>query len=125
MSRTVNKVILLGNVGKDPDIRSTPSGSIVANFSMATTNSYKDARGDWQDKTMWHNCAAFGKLAEVVRDYLKKGSKVYLEGRLDQDSWQDKGSGQTRTRDKVVAAELVLLDSKQVDSPTDFGAPLE
>jgi len=114
MSKTICKVLLLGNVGKDPDVRSTPSGSVVANFSIATTNRYKDGKNNWQEKTVWANCSAFGKLAEVVRDYIHKGSKVYVEGRLDQDTWQDKQTGQNRTRDKVVVSEIVLLDAKEM-----------
>ena len=113
MSKTVNLVILLGNVGKDPEMRTTPNGALVANFSVATSYRYKDSRGDWQEKTKWHNCVAFAKTAEVVRDYIKKGSKVYLEGRLDTETWKDKRSGEDRQRDKIVVNSLILCDGKQ------------
>jgi single-strand DNA-binding protein len=124
VSKSVNIVILLGNVGKDPEIRQTPNGSLVANFSLATSYRYKDSGGTWKDKTTWHSCAAFAKTAEIVRDYVKKGSKVYVEGRLDQDTWQDKKSGENRQRDKVVVNSIVLCDGKQ-ESRDDiaFDAP--
>ncbi len=73
MAKSVNKVILLGNVGKDPEVRATPNGTMVANFSLATTERAKDQGGNWSDKTEWHNLVAFGKLAEIIRDYVKKG----------------------------------------------------
>ena len=82
MARSVNKVILLGNVGKDPEIRSTPSGVMVANFGLATSDRQKDAQGNWQDRTEWHNLVAFNRTAEIVRDYVKKGSKLYIEGKI-------------------------------------------
>lgn len=125
MSKTVNSVTLLGNVGKDPEIRTTPNGSLVANFSVATSYRFKDSGGNWQDKTYWANCAAFAKTAEIVRDYVKKGSKIYLEGRLDTDTWKDKKTGENRQRDKVVVNSIVLCDGKQADSgdSTDFGDP--
>ena len=80
MARTVNKVTLLGNVGKDPEIRSTPGGTMVAAFGLATTDRQKDAQGNWQDRTEWHSLVAFTRTAEIVRDYVKKGSKLYIEG---------------------------------------------
>ena len=76
MAKSVNKVILLGNVGKDPEIKVLPSGQPVANFSIATSERYKDQQGNWQDRTEWHNLTAYGKLAEIVRDYVKKGNKL-------------------------------------------------
>ena len=82
MAKSVNKVILLGNVGKDPEIRSTPSGTIVANFALATSDRFQDAQGNWQDRTEWHNLVAFKRTAEIIRDYVKKGSKLYIEGKL-------------------------------------------
>ncbi len=81
MAKSVNKVILLGNVGKDPEIRSTPNGVMVANFSLATSDRFQDPQGNWQDRTEWHNLVAFKRLAEIVRDYVKKGSKLYIESR--------------------------------------------
>ena len=81
MAKSVNKVILLGNVGKDPEIRATGGGTMVANFTLATSDRQKDAQGNWQDRTEWHNMVAFTRLAEIVRDYVKKGSKLYIEGK--------------------------------------------
>ena len=90
MAKSVNKVILLGNVGKDPEIRSTGGGTMVASFTLATSDRTKDAQGNWQDRTEWHNLKAFGRTAEIVRDYVKKGAKLFVEGRLTTRSWDDK-----------------------------------
>jgi single-strand DNA-binding protein len=94
MAKHVNKVILLGNVGKDPEVKFLPSGAAVANFSIATSDRYKDKAGEWQERTEWHNVAAFARTAEIVRDYVKKGSKLYVEGRLTTRSWDDKDTGE-------------------------------
>src|SRR6185437_10065537 len=93
MAKSVNKVFLLGNVGKDPEIRSTAGGTMVANFTLATSDRQKDAQGNWQDRTEWHNLVAFTRLAEIVRDYVKKGSKLYIEGKIQTRSWDDKETG--------------------------------
>ena len=93
MAKSVNKVILLGNVGKDPEIRSTGGGTMVANFTLATSDRQKDAQGNWQDRTEWHNLVAFKRTAEIVRDYVKKGSKLYVEGKIQTRSWDDKETG--------------------------------
>ncbi len=98
MAKSVNKVILLGNVGKDPEIRSTPSGTMVANFTLATSDRYQDAQGNWQDRTEWHKLVAFKRTAEIIRDYVKKGSKLYIEGKLQTRSWDDKETGAKRYR---------------------------
>jgi single-strand DNA-binding protein len=90
MAKSVNKVILLGNVGKDPEIRSTGGGTMVASFSLATSSRSKDTQGNWQDKTEWHNIVAYDKLAEIIRDYVKKGHKLFVEGRLTTRNWDDK-----------------------------------
>ena len=90
MAKSVNKVILLGNVGKDPEIRSTGGGTMVANFSLATSDRFQDAQGNWQDRTEWHNLVAFKRTAEIVRDYVKKGTKLYIEGKIQTRSWEDK-----------------------------------
>lgn len=111
--KTVNSVTLLGAVGKEPDVRSTPSGTTVAGFSLATTERYKNNKGEWQEKTTWHNCSSFGKLADVVKQYVHRGSKLYIEGRIDEDIWKDKQTGQDRRQTKIVVNDLVLLDSKQ------------
>jgi single-strand DNA-binding protein len=113
MARTVNKVTLLGNVGKDPEIRSTPGGTMVANLTLATSDRQKDAQGNWQDRTEWHNLVAFTRTAEIVRDYVKKGSKLYIEGKIQTRSWDDKESGQKRYRTEIIVNELVLLSGRE------------
>jgi single-strand DNA-binding protein len=112
MSRSINKSILLGNVGKDPDIRTTQGGAIIANFSIATEDKRKDAQGNWQAETEWHNCVAFKRTAEIVRDYVRKGSKVYVEGKGVTESWDDKQTGAKRYAHKIVVFELILLSGK-------------
>jgi len=88
MSKTVNKVLLLGNVGKDPEITSTNGGTLVAKLSLATSERFKDKQGEWQDRTEWHNLVAYARGAEILRDYVHKGSKLYVEGRLTTRSWE-------------------------------------
>jgi single-strand DNA-binding protein len=112
MAKSVNKVILLGNVGKDPEIRSTASGAIVANFTLATSDRFQDGQGNWQDRTEWHNLVAFKRTAEIVRDYVKKGSKLYIEGKLQTRSWDDKESGQKRYKTEIVVFDLSLLSGR-------------
>jgi single-strand DNA-binding protein len=116
MARSVNKVILLGNVGKDPEIRSSASGVMVANLTLATGDRQKDAQGNWQDHTEWHNLVAFNRTAEIVRDYVKKGSKLYIEGRIQTRSWDDKETGQKRYRTEIIVNELLLLSSRDEGS---------
>ena len=111
MSKSVNKVILLGNVGKDPEIRATGGGTNVANFSLATTDRFKDQSGTWQDRTEWHSLVAFGRTAEIVRDYVKKGSRLYVEGKIQTRSWEKDGEKKYKT--DVLVNELVLLDGGQ------------
>jgi single-strand DNA-binding protein len=112
MAKSVNKVILLGNVGKDPEVKFLPSGSAVANFSIATSERFKDKGGEFQDRTEWHNITAYGKLAEIIRDYVKKGSKLYVEGRLTTRSWDDKDSGKKVYRTEIVVNDLSLLSGR-------------
>jgi len=112
MAKSVNKVILLGNVGKDPEIRSTPGGTMVANFTLATSDRQKDAQGNWQDRTEWHNLVAFSRTAEIIRDYVKKGSKLYVEGRIQTRSWDDKESGAKRYRTEIIINDLSLLSGR-------------
>jgi single-strand DNA-binding protein len=112
MARSVNKVTLLGNVGKDPEIRSSASGVMVANLTLATSSNQKDAQGNWQEHTEWHNLVAFNRTAEIVRDYVKKGSKLYIEGKIQTRSWDDKESGQKRYRTEIIVNELILLTSR-------------
>lgn len=116
MAKSVNKVILLGNVGKDPEIRSTPGGTMVANFTLATSDRQKDASGNWQDRTEWHNLVAFSRLAEIVRDYVKKGSKLFIEGKIQTRSWDDKESGQKRYRTEIIVNDLSLLSGREEGS---------
>ncbi len=113
MARSVNRVTLLGNVGKDPEIRSTPGGTMVANLTLATSDRQKDAQGNWQDRTEWHNLVAFTRTAEIVRDYVKKGSKLFIEGKIQTRSWDDKESGQKRYRTEIIVNDLVLLSSRE------------
>jgi single-strand DNA-binding protein len=112
MAKSVNKVILLGNVGKDPEIRSTPGGTMVANFTLATSDRQKDAQGNWQDRTEWHNLFAFTRTAEIIRDYVKKGSKLYVEGKIQTRSWDDKESGAKRYRTEIIVNDLSLLSGR-------------
>ncbi|MCW8964326.1 MAG: single-stranded DNA-binding protein [Gammaproteobacteria bacterium] len=112
MARGVNKVILVGNLGKDPDIRYTPGGAAVANVTIATNESWKDKNtGEMQEKTEWHNVVFFSRLAEIVGEYLKKGSQVYVEGRLQTRKWQDK-SGNDRYTTEIVANEMQMLGGR-------------
>jgi single-strand DNA-binding protein len=112
MAKSVNKVILLGNVGKDPEIRATGSGAAVASFSIATSERFKDKTGNWQDRTEWHNLVAYQRLAEIVRDYVKKGTKLYVEGRLQTSSWDDKATGQKKYRTEIIVNDLSLLSGR-------------
>src|SRR3984885_11732129 len=112
MAKSVNKVILLGNVGKDPEIRSTAGGSMVANLTLATSDRQKDPQGNWQDRTEWHNLVAFQRTAEIIRDYVKKGAKLYVEGKIQTRSWDDKESGQKRYRTEIIVNDLSLLSGR-------------
>jgi single-strand DNA-binding protein len=111
MGKSVNKVILIGNVGKDPEIKSTAGGTLVANLSLATNERYKDKSGEWQDRTEWHNLAAYARGAEIMRDYVKKGSKLYIEGRITTRSWDDKDSGKKIYRTEIVVGDITLLST--------------
>lgn len=111
-NKSVNKVILIGNLGKDPEVKFTPSGTPVAKFSLATNERYKDKSGEWQDRTEWHNIVAWQRLAEIVGEYVTKGSKLYVEGKLQTTSWEDKQSGEKKYRTEIVAQDLVLLDAR-------------
>ncbi len=112
MAKSVNKVILIGNLGKDPEVKFTPNGVPVAKFSLATNERYKDKAGEWQDRTEWHNIVVWQRLAEIVGEYVKKGSKIYIEGRLQTSSWEDKQSGEKKYRTEIVAQDLVLLSGR-------------
>src|ERR1700712_1409439 len=112
MAKGVNKVILLGNVGKDPEIRATAGGMSVASFTLATADRQKDAQGNWTDKTEWHNLVAFQRTAEVVRDYVKKGTQIFVEGKISNRSWDDKETGQKKYRTEILINELSLLGGR-------------
>lgn len=112
MARGVNKVILVGNLGKDPELKYTPQGTAVAKFSLATSEKYKDKAGEWQERTEWHNIVAWARTAEVAAEYLKKGSTVFIEGRLRTDSWDDKETGQKKYRTEIIVNELVMLGGR-------------
>lgn len=112
MARGVNKVILIGNLGGDPEVRFTPDGVAVANFSLATTESWKDRNGERQERTEWHRLVLWRQLAEIAKNYLRKGSKLYVEGKLQTRSWDDQ-SGQKRYTTEVVVNEMEMLDSRE------------
>ena len=109
---SVNKVILIGNLGRDPETRYMPEGGAITNISIATTDKWKDKNGEMQEKTEWHRVAFFGKLAEIAGEYLKKGSQVYVEGRLQTRKWQDK-DGQDKYTTEIVANVMQMLGSRQ------------
>lgn len=112
MARGVNKVILVGNLGRDPEVRYSPNGGAVANITVATSDSWKDKNtGEQQEKTEWHRVVFFRRLAEIAGEYLKKGSKVYIEGKLQTRKWQDK-DGNDRYTTEIVANEMQMLDSR-------------
>ena len=110
-SRSVNKTILIGNLGKDPELRYTSSGVAVATFSLATNESWKDPEGNLQERTQWHNIVAWRKLAEICGEYLKKGSRIYMEGRLQYRNYDDK-NGVKRYVTEIVLDEMLMLDTR-------------
>jgi len=114
----VNKVILVGNLGRDPEVRSLPSGQPVANFTLATSRRWKDRDGNRQEHTEWHNVVCFGRQAEVAGQYLTKGKQVFVEGRLQTRSWEDRQSGEKRYRTEVICDNFQMLGSRG-------GAPAE
>ena len=111
-SRGINKVIIVGNLGNDPDVRYMPSGGAVTNLSIATSESWKDkSSGEAQERTEWHRVVMFGRLGEIAGEYLRKGSKIYIEGKLQTRKWQD-NNGQDRYTTEIVASEMQMLDSR-------------
>ncbi len=123
MSRgTINKAIIIGRLGKDPDLRYAPSGTAIASFSVATNHSMKNESGEWVDKTEWHNVVTFGRTAEFAGEYLKKGRLVYVEGRLQTSSWEDQ-QGQKRYKTEIVALDMQLLGSKGDSGSGEAAAP--
>lgn len=121
MARGINKVILVGNLGNDPEVRYAANGSAIANISVATTDSWKDKNtGEQQDRTEWHRVVMFNRLGEIAGEYLKKGSQVYIEGRLQTRKWQDQ-SGQDKYSTEIVASEMQMLGGRGGGSETGGG----
>lgn len=122
MSKGINKVIIVGNLGNDPEVRYTPAGTAVANISVATSESWKDKQtGEQQERTEWHRIVGFNRLGEIMGEYLRKGSKVYVEGSIRTRKWQDK-DGQDRYTTEIVASEMQMLDGK---SEANTGTPAQ
>jgi single-strand DNA-binding protein len=121
MAKSVNKVILLGNVGKDPEIKSTPGGTMIANLTLATSDRFQDQQGNWQDRTEWHNLVAFKRTAEIIRDYVKKGSKLYIEGKIQTRSWDDKETGAKRYKTEILVNDLSLLSGREEGGSSSGG----
>jgi single-strand DNA-binding protein len=123
MARGINKVILIGNLGQDPDTRYMPSGGAVTNVNIATSETWKDKQtGQPQERTEWHRVIFFNRLAEVAGEYLRKGSKVYIEGSLRTRKWQDKTTGADRYTTEIVAGEMQMLDSRGAESAGNTAA---
>ena len=121
MAKGVNKVFLLGNVGKDPEMRATPGGMTIAQFTLATADRAKDAQGNWADKTEWHNLVAFNRTAEIVRDYVRKGSQLLVEGKIQTRTWDDRESGQKKYRTEIFVYDLTLFGGRSDDPSRDSG----
>ena len=112
MAKSLNKVMLIGNLGKDPELRYTTSGTAIATFSLATNESWKDQEGNTQERTEWHNIVAWKKLAEICGEWLKKGKKIYIEGRIQTRSYDDKNTGAKKYITEIVAENMIMLDGK-------------
>lgn len=125
MAKGVNKVLLIGNLGRDPEVRYSANGLAVANVTIATSESWKDkTSGQLQEHTEWHRVVFYQKLAEIVEKYLKKGSKIYIEGRLKTKKWQDKTTGQDRYATEIVADNMQMLDGKgRTEENIDYSLP--
>ncbi|NNE71208.1 MAG: single-stranded DNA-binding protein [Rhodothermales bacterium] len=122
MARGINKVILVGNLGQDPELRYTGSGTAVCNMRLATNESYKDANGDWIERTEWHSIVAWARLAEICNEYLKKGSQVYFEGSLQTRSYEDR-DGNTRYTTEIKAREMMMLGGREESFNTGGARP--
>jgi single-strand DNA-binding protein len=118
--KSLNRVQLIGNLGKDPEIKYTPQGTAVAKITIATNERFKDKAGEWQDRTEWHNVVLWQRLAEIAGEYLKKGGKVYIEGRLQTRSWDDKQTGQKKYMTEIVANDLILLGGRGEGGGAEF-----
>ena len=117
MAKSVNKAILLGNVGKDPEIRALPSGVKVATLTVATSDRYKDKSGEWKEQTEWHTVVAYARVAEVIEKYVSKGSKLYIEGKIVTRSWEDTRSGEKKYQTEIKIEDLVLASAPPVNQP--------
>ena len=117
MAKSVNKAILLGNVGKDPEIRALPSGVKVATLAVATSDRYKDKSGEWKEQTEWHTVVAYARVAEVIEKYVNKGSKLYIEGKIVTRSWEDTRSGEKKYQTEIKIEELVLASASPASQP--------
>lgn len=124
MSRGVNKVILIGNLGRDPDTRYLPDGNAVSSVNLATSESWKGKDGQQHERTEWHRVIFYRRLAEVVKEYLRKGSKVYIEGKLQTRKWQDQ-SGQDRYTTEVIAHEMQMLDGRSSNNNASEPPPAD
>ena len=117
MAKSLNKVMLIGNLGRDPEVRFTPSGVPIATFTLATNEAWKDAEGNLQERTEWHNIVAWRKLAEFSGEWLKKGRKIFVEGRIQTRSYDDKNTGQKKSFTEIVADNIIVLDQRQAGEP--------
>jgi single-strand DNA-binding protein len=124
LTRMVNRVTLVGRLGKDPETRYTSGGQAVANFSVATDETYKDRAGERQKRTEWHRIVMWGKLAEIAQQYLKKGALVYLEGRIQSRQWEDKRDGQKKTSYEIVADTMKMLSGRGEGAAAGAGASM-
>lgn len=113
MAKGLNKVMLIGHLGNDPELRTTTSGQSVANFTLATNENFKDSNGNLQEKTEWHKIITWGKLAEICHQYLKKGRQVYIEGRLQTRSWEDAKSGEKKYATEIVCSDMQMLGGQR------------
>ena len=119
MAKGLNKVLLIGHLGKDPELKYTPNGTAVCNFSIASSDSYKGDDGNWVDRTEWHNIVVWRKLAEICGQYLKKGSKIYMEGKLTTESYEKDGIKRYIT--KIVMSDMLMLDKKDAGGGAGSG----
>ena len=120
MAKGLNKVLLIGHLGKDPELKYTPNGTAVCNFSIASSDSYKGDDGNWVDRTEWHNIVVWRKLAEICGQYLKKGSKIYMEGKLTTESYEKDGIKRYIT--KIVMSDMLMLDKKDAGGGAGAGS---
>lgn len=118
----LNKVMIIGRLTRDPEVRKIPSGQTVASFSVATNRNWKDQQGNKQEKVEYHNIVAWRKLAEIIQQYVKKGSKIYIEGRLETRSWEDQ-AGAKKYRTEIIADNMIMLDSKGSSAPSSTVVP--